>query len=637
MRRILPSIVAAAAVVLATVPAMSAQAVQTAQSSLVSQVPSKSTPAVNDGAVRAIVQIGNTIYLGGTFSSVTSYGSTTAVTRNDILAFDATTGVISSTFLPALNGPVDALVAAPDGQSIYVGGEFSSVNGVATKSLTRLNVANGGVTAGFKTVAINGNVLDLRLSGGRLFIGGNFTKVATHTQSVLATLNAATGAYDPFQSLAFAGTHHGGSTSLQKMDITPDGSKLVAIGNFTSVGGVSHDQVVMLNLTGAAAGLANWTTSLYTANCASAFNSYMRDLDISPDGSYMVISTTGAYGGAASPCDSTTRWEMGATGNTGPTWMDNTGGDTTYAVAITGTAVYTGGHFRWQNNSFAGDKPGAGAVAREGIAALDPANGLPLDWNPGRTRGVGVFDLLATSTGLWIGSDTNQFDGMTRPRIAFVPLAGGKSVPSTATQQLPGEAYLGGASADSLTKVAFTGTSTSGATTITGSGITWSQSRGAVYINGTLYTGNSDGNLYARTFDGTTFGNPVSVAGMDTLAPLTAFHTDVKTITAMFFDSGRLYYTLPGQNTLYYRYFTPSTNVIGAVRYTATNTTPVNLANTSALFTSGHTLYIGDRTTGNLQAVTFNNGTLSGTPTTVSGPTKDGTNWNARSVFIAPH
>jgi hypothetical protein len=637
MRRTLLSAVAVTAVALATLPAIAAHAVQTAQSTLVSPVPVKTTPAVNDGAVRAIVQIGNTIYLGGTFSSVTSYGSTTAVTRNDILAFDATTGVISTTFLPTLNGPVDALVAAPDGQSIYVGGEFSSVNGVATKSLTRLNVSNGAVATGFKTVAINGNVLDLRLSNNRLFIGGNFTKVATHTQSVLATLNAATGAFDPFQSLAFSGTHHGGSTSLQKMDITPDGSKLVAIGNFTSVGGVSHDQVVMLNLTGASAALQNWTTTFYTANCASAFNSYMRDLDISPDGSYMVISTTGAYGGSASPCDSTTRWEMNATGTQTFTWLANTGGDTTYAVAITGTAVYTGGHFRWQNNSFAGDKPGAGAVARTGIAALDPANGLPLDWNPGRTRGVGVFDILATSTGLWVGSDTNQFDGFTRPRIVFVPLAGGKAVPSTATQQLPGEVYLGGAVGDSLSKVAFTGTSTSGNTTLASGGVSWSQSRGAVYINGTVYTGWSDGNLYARSFDGTTFGSAVSVAGMDTLAPLTAFHTDVKTITAMFFDSGRLYYTLSGQSTLFYRYFTPSTNVIGAVRYTGTNTTSVNLSNASAMFTSGNTLYVGDRNSGNLQAVSFSGGVLSGTPSTVSGPVKDGVSWSVRSAFVAPH
>ncbi len=351
----------------------------------------------------------------------------------------------------------------------------------------------------------------------------------------------------------------------------------------------------------------------------------------------MVISTTGAYGGSASPCDSTTRWEMNATGTQSFTWLDNTGGDTTYAVAITGTAVYTGGHFRWQNNSFAGDRAGAGAVARTGIAALDPANGLPLDWNPGRTRGVGVFDMLATSTGLWVGSDTNQFDGMTRPRIVFVPLAGGKAVPSTATQSLPAEVYLGGASGDSLSKVAFTGTSTSGATTVNGSGVSWSQSHGAVYINGTVYTGWSDGNLYARSFDGTTFGAPVSVAGMDALSPLTAFHSDVTSITAMFFDSGRLYYTLAGQSSLFYRYFTPSTNVIGAVRYTAVNNTSVSLSNASAMFASGGTLYVGDRTTGNLRAVAFSNGVMSGSPTTVSGPGVDGVNWNVHSAFVAPH
>ncbi len=138
----------------------------------------------------------------------------------------------------------------------------------------------------------------------------------------------------------------------------------------------------------------------------------MQDVDFSPDGTYFVIAATGGSGtnidGTRSLCDSATRWETNSTGtNVKPTWVDYSGQDTIASVAVTGTAVYVGGHQRWLNNSAGFDYAGAGAVPRPGLGALDPASGVPTSWNPGRNpRGSGAASLLATSTGLWVGSDT---------------------------------------------------------------------------------------------------------------------------------------------------------------------------------------------------------------------------------------
>jgi PKD repeat protein len=614
-----------------------ALAVQTPQDRLVSPVPVSWTPNAVDGSVQSIVQIGNTIVMGGDFTQVEAAGSDTVLNRPYILAFNATTGALSTTFLPQLDGTVEALLPSADGKSVYVGGAFHTVNGNAAKSLTELSLADGSTVSTFKTPSMNGQVKDLRLSGGRLWAAGSFTVIGGETQTGLATINPNTGAVTPYMQQQIAGTWNGGSTNVPKIDITPDGSRLVAIGNFTTVGGQSRPQVFMLDLTGASAQLANWQTNFYTSRCSSSFNSYMRDLDISPDGSYVVISTTGAYHGSTSACDETSRWNMSATGSgLSPAWTDYTGGDTTYAVAITGTAVYVGGHMRWQNNPYAGDSPGQGAVERTGIAALDPANGLPYSWNPTRTRGVGVFDMLATDQGLWVGSDTDRIGNYAyHGKIALLPLAGGEVVPPTTTGVLPGHVYLAGSTTqDQVQSVGFSGTTVLDHETLPDTGISWHLAHGATMINGNVYYGYSDGQLYARTFDGTSFGPATAVDGMDQLNPLAYFHSDVTTITAMFFDSGRLYYTLSGDSHLYYRYFTPESNVVGGLRFTASNgITGMSFASATGMFVAGGKLYLAT-SNGNLQRSDFVDGAPAGTGSVVSGPGVDGTNWSSRAMFL---
>jgi hypothetical protein len=405
-----------------------------------------------NGSVNAITQIGNTIVAAGTFTTVRQTLTSANITRNRIFAFDATTGVIDAGFNPNLGGAANSLDT--DGTFVYVGGSFSSVGGnTAIKRVVKLT-ATGAVVGAFNAVP-NASVNEVVVRGSRLYVGGAFTNVksgaTTSTRSALAGLDTTTGAVLAAVNVPFTGIYDpalGGTTNIQRFDVSPDGSKLVAIGNFSTVGTQPRSQIAVLDTAGTVA-VASWATNRYDSDhndCAGVFDTFMRDVDFSPDGSYFAVTATGAYAGGAPSgtlCDTTTRWEVNSAGND-PTWADYTGGDTTYGVAIAGGAIYTGGHMRWQNNPFQGDQAGPGAVPREGIAALDPLNGLPLSWNPGRARGVGAQALYATSTGLWVGSDTTKIGKPreTHSRIAFLPLAGGTTTPTVANAALPNDMFL---------------------------------------------------------------------------------------------------------------------------------------------------------------------------------------------------
>ncbi len=306
----------------------------------------------------------------------------------------------------------------------------------------KLNPANGQRITAF-SANTDGQVWDIKVSGNRLFVGGRFTSIKNVARDRLAAVDTTTGAVDPNVSFSITDPHTSDSIPwVYSMDVSADGSHLVIIGNFMKVNGESRPEAALLDLTTTPASLADWQTDRYAPPCFSnAFDTYMRDVDFSPDGSYFVIVATGGPN-VGTLCDTAARWNTDATGTAlEPAWVDVTGGDTLSSVAITGSVVYTGGHQRWMNNYYGSDTPGPGAVSRPGIAALDPTNGVPFSWNPTKDRGAGVFALLSTNTGLWMGSDTDHVAGETHRKIAFFPLAGGETPPSTAPYTLPGDLY----------------------------------------------------------------------------------------------------------------------------------------------------------------------------------------------------
>ncbi len=608
---------------------------------LVSEVAAAGTPHVLDGRDLSVTQVGSTMILGGTFTQARNDDSSTVLTRNRLLAFDVATGHISTTFNPNPNGTtIDIVLPSGDGSTVYVAGKFTSIGGVARTNIARIRVSDGAVVSTFNAGNITGEIKDLALSNGRLWIGGAFTHIDGHRQPALAVIDPTTGAFVPYMALDIAGTHNGGTTQVMKFAVNPSGTRLVAIGNFDTLDLVRHHQVFMLDLTGAAATAANFNTTFYTSACSRSFDSYMRDVDFSPDGSFYVISTTGAYGGNTSACDETSRWETASTGSAVvPSWTDYTGGDTTYGVEITNDAVYVGGHFRWQNNPFAGDRAGQGAVSREGLAALDPQNGLPMTWDPTRTKGVGVFDFLLTTDGLWIASDTDRIGAYQyKGRIARMPRTGA-SFPAVVTPSLPNDLYAVAATGSALTRRSYADGSVGASQSVATGGIDMSTVRGAFMLNGWLYLARSDGSFTKQTFDGTTYGPAVPVNTADAIVPLTDWQADIQAATGMFYDAGRIYFTRSGSSQLFYRYFTPQSDVVGAKRLVASdNVNGIDFSQVRGMFGTGSRLYWatpnGALHRMNWQQTGPSGVPVAGTETVTSGPGVDANLWNSRALFL---
>ena len=80
-----------------------------------------------NGRVSAILRSGGTVYVGGEFTQIISPNGATQA-ANHVAAFDALT-LQPTTWRPSVDGNVLALASSGDGSTIYIGGEFTSVQG----------------------------------------------------------------------------------------------------------------------------------------------------------------------------------------------------------------------------------------------------------------------------------------------------------------------------------------------------------------------------------------------------------------------------------------------------------------------------------------------------------------------------
>jgi hypothetical protein len=340
-----------------------------------------------NGRVSAIETIGNTVYIGGSFTRVRPAGAaagTQEVVRNHIAALDATTGNLLP-WNPNANGDVRALAASADGSTIFVGGGFGTIAGAARHRFAALS-ANANAAAvnqpGWGDLNTSATVMAIAASSSKVFIGGDFLTVSGQSRVHLAAFDTPNGgsahldsswtptAQNPINSPKYP--------NAKVFAMALDGSRLFVGGAFSSLDNLSgHRNLDALDLT-------TGHTSLWKYH--PGFPIY----DVIPTATRVYMAGDGS-GGNVAGIDTASQ----SLSNSNSWALQTDGG--IQALAHIGSTLYIGGHFDNVCSTISSGGQGfqcqATMATRHKIIAV-PDSGHALDpWYPGANSNLGVFAL----------------------------------------------------------------------------------------------------------------------------------------------------------------------------------------------------------------------------------------------------
>ncbi|MFB4351496.1 PKD domain-containing protein, partial [Microbacterium sp. CR_7] len=283
------------------------------------------TAQVN-GIVWDQVIVGNTVYAAGQFSTARPAGAaagTNEVARNNVIAYDVRTGVMTS-FAPNVNGQVRSIAASPDGKRLYIAGDFTAVNGSTRNRVAAFDLPAGTLVASWAP-SVNASVRGIAASNTAVYFTGIFGRVASNDR-VRAAAVSASGALLPWAPQL--------DNRGNDVVVSGDGTKVALAGHFTTVDGSSNPGYGMALVDATSGALLPFGANSIVRNGG-------------PDAAIWSLSTdgdnlygTGYHFGGGGNLEGIFRSDF-ATG--GLTWVEDCHGDT-YSAYATPDVVYGAGH-----------------------------------------------------------------------------------------------------------------------------------------------------------------------------------------------------------------------------------------------------------------------------------------------------
>ncbi|HWV50455.1 MAG TPA: PKD domain-containing protein, partial [Microbacterium sp.] len=282
---------------------------------------------------------GTTVFAGGEFTSARPAGAapgTSESPRSNLLAYDIATGVMNSSFAPAVNGRILGSAVSPDGSRLYIAGGFTSVDGAARYRVAAFDTASGALIANWAP-GTNGVVNDIVATNTTVYLAGEFSNVNNTARTRVAAVSAQTGAVLPFNPVL------AGGYGARAVVVSPDASKVVIGGSFTSTNGSTNPGRGLAALDATTGASLPWAVNSVIRNAGTASAIY----SLASDGD-SVYGTGYDFGGSKTEDDFEgsfrASWADGAM-----VWMEDCHGDS-YSVFPFKGAVYKADHTHYCGN-----------------------------------------------------------------------------------------------------------------------------------------------------------------------------------------------------------------------------------------------------------------------------------------------
>ena len=195
-----------------------------------------------NGVAWAQVTVGNTVYVTGSFTQArpagVAVGGAGSVTRSNLLAYDITTGKLITTFNHTLNGQGLAIVATPNGSTVYVVGDFTKADGATHNHIAAFSTATGALISSF-TANLNASTKAVTANNSTVYVGGSFTTAngVAHQHLAAFSSSGAVLSWNPSTSATVSTINPKASALVSAMVLAPDGSRVVVAGQWDHLDG----------------------------------------------------------------------------------------------------------------------------------------------------------------------------------------------------------------------------------------------------------------------------------------------------------------------------------------------------------------------------------------------------------------